>query len=541
MRPDTRRPWLETLAVLAALPLVALWPLPRALNQGLLAAPGQEAADHLFGLHAALEAADPVIVDTLLAGWPVGTRFVLVDPLHLVPFGLGSLIGPIAGYNLVLWFGVLVAGLAGALLSRELGGRMWVGAALAVTSPPLLSSVSEGQTENFAVGWVALQLFLLLRYLRSGRPGWGAAAAVALAACFYGGPYNGVFAALIDGAVGLWWVRRRPGVLGVGALAAALVAPLAYGVLYLRGDHLPGALARAALPEATGLLHGFRGGLRYGIDLTDAWAPAPLTGGTADIAHTGYIGIIALVLAGIAVARDRRLWPWLAGGLAFLLVALGPHLYWKGEVLRWGGQPLLAPVGVLIEALPEVGRMNRWYRAAAVASLLLIPLAARACRPSWLVAFAVADALWLSPVPWPHGVQQPRFAADLLTLEAPGPLLEVPHHQDHAVRDNPGDENLYAAALHGRPLSGSFLGIPGWLAPHPLYRQLQEVGQRGGDAGPVVAAFAEQGFAYLVWYPEYARLSPQGRRALDAALGPPVVRKPELVVWRLGTSDAPAP
>ena len=530
MNPDTRAELGRALAVALMTPLLALWPLPRVWGSALLGMPGQESADHLFGLWAALRAGQPLVVQSGQLNFPEGLRFVLVDPLNLAPFGLGSLFGPIAGFNTVLYAGLLVAGLAGALLARELGGRAWVGALLAGLTPALVSGVSEGQTENFALGFVGLQLVALLRYGREGRTLWGGLAALGLAACFYGGPYNGVFAALLDAAVGLSLLRRRPGVLAVGAAAMALVSPLAFAILRLRPEELPGGAARVGLPEATGLLHGFRGGLRYGVDLTDLAFPAPLTGGTHDIAHTGYLGLGVLVFACIAVWRQRALWPWLVGAAAFAVISLGPHLYWRGEVLRLGGEPALAPVGWLIALVDDIGRMNRWYRAAGVASLLLVPLAARAA-PGWMAPLLAIDLLWLSPVPWPQGVLPPRFG-ELATLSQPGALLELPPNQDLLVRDSQGDENLYAATLHGRPLSGSFLGIPGWLGPAPEYRALHGVGERGAPFEP--SFWREKGFAYLVWYPRYAHLSPAGRASLGQALGPPVIDEAEVVVWSLG-------
>ncbi|MCB9795739.1 MAG: hypothetical protein H6741_23845 [Alphaproteobacteria bacterium] len=531
------RPSADTLRALAAallLPLVALWPLPLVRGQGLLSAPGQEAADHLFGLWAARRAGDWLVVETTQVEFPEGLRFVLVDPLHLPVYALGEWVSPSFGYNLVLYVGLVVSALGVGLLTRRLGGQAWVGAALGAWAPPLVSSVSEGQTENFALGWVAIQLWLLLRYLDTGKALWGAGAALGLAACFYGGPYNGVFAALLSAAVGLWWVRRRPGVLAVGAGALALVMPLALAILGERFEHLPGSSARAELPPPTGLLHGFRGGLRHGVDLSDPFFPAFLTGGTHEIAHTGYLGLSVLLLAGLTLWRRRELWPWVAGAAAFVGLSLGFHLYLGGEALRIGGHAVLAPVGVLTSLVPELGRLSRWYRAAGVAFLLLAPLAALACRPRWLVGIVLVDLLWLSPVPWPHPVVTSRFGEALSELEGPGALLEVPHHQDHPTRRPDTDENLYAATFHGRPLSGSFLGIPGWLAKKSEYMALQRVGQSGGDATAPLRFFYGEGFRWLAWYPEYARLSPQGRRALDAALGQPVIKSPELVVWRVG-------
>ena len=35
-------------------------------------------------------------------------------------------------------------------------------------------------------------------------------------------------------------------------------------------------------------------------------------------------------------------WPWLLGALVFVILSIGPYLYFNGELLRYDGRPLMA-------------------------------------------------------------------------------------------------------------------------------------------------------------------------------------------------------
>ena len=110
-----------------------------------------------------------------------------------------------------------------------------------------------------------------------------------------------------------------------------------------------------------------------GADALDLLVPGALTG-VADWATTAYLGPVLVVAATAGLWRERRLWPWAVGAAAFASLALGPFLVVGGEVLG-----SVTP-GRLLEALPGLDRLSRWYRAGAVAVLLLAPVAARSSR-----------------------------------------------------------------------------------------------------------------------------------------------------------------
>lgn len=282
---------------LVLLPALLLWPLPVVFGQQVLAAPDQEAATHIWGLWAALREGTPLLLRTSLLGWPEGVELVLVDPANLPAFALGQALGgPAGGYNLVLYLGLSLQGLGGALLTRRLGGPAWLGALVAMACPTLLANAADGQTEGFAVGWVGLQLALLLSFVERGGVARGLLAGAALALAWYGGPYNGLFASALDLVVGLGLLlrtradrarlretlRRLLSAAGAGVL---MVLPLARAILTMRDPTLPGSGLRAGLPRVVENPEIFRGGVQTGADLLDPWLPGPLTGGEAPVSR----------------------------------------------------------------------------------------------------------------------------------------------------------------------------------------------------------------------------------------------------------------
>ena len=549
MSPRLRRVGLAS--ALLALALVLLWPLPMVFTSHVLAAPDQEAAPHLWGLWAAWTTGQPLVLDTTLLSWPDGVTVVLVDPANLPWFGLGLPLGPAAAYNLTLLGGVLTMGLAGGLLAREAGGRPWLGATVAMACPTLLANAADGMTEGFGVGWVGVFLAMALRARRE--PGARAVigAALALAAACYAGPYNGVWCALLGAAVGLraMWDARggawRPlARLAVAAAAAsALVLPLALAIQRHRPAHLPGSVARAGLPPRLDQPDIFRGGLRYGADLTDLALPALLTGHEAPVSHTAYLGLIALGLAGLAVARDWRRWPWLAGASAFAALSLGPRLYWGGVAVELADRGLLGPAGVAMLAVPALARLTRWYRAGAVATLLLAPLVSAAPRRGATAALAAAlvvgDALLLAPLAWPlHHAPLPDAAPFApLTQASEGALLELPPVT--SATPPPGhwrDQLAVLQPLHGRPVGGSIMRLPVSPEARKAQAAVESWLRDGVLPAPTLARIRADGFRWLALYPAYRPMPDAARARLAACFGAPVAVTDDVWLFDLGVA-----
>jgi len=537
---------LTGLVVLLA-PLALAWPLPADFARQPLTYPRMEGAVHIWGLWTAWMARAPLVVATELVSFPQGQRFVLADPAHMPIFGLGhALGGPAAGYNLVLYCGLAVAGLGGALLARQVGGAAWLGALVAAACPALLACPADGATEAFGVGWVAVQLALLLAYARSGRRLHGLGAALALALACYSGPYNGVWAAMIDlsVAVALLLRRRERGLAlrltGVGGLAAVLVMPLAWALLTQRLASMSGSAARAGLPEIRAMPHWFRGAAEHGADLADPWLPVQLTGGGAyPTSHTAYLGLAALLLACVALWRRRELWPWLAGALAFSLLSLGPWLYWRGHPLQLGEGHVLGPAGLLTLALPSFfGRITCWYRAGAVASLLLAPLVSVLGRGRWgpLAALLVlADLLLCAPLAWPlHSSAlpdaQPLLGTSGAILERPSLVLRPPP-VDGAWRDH----NAIAQTLHGRPIAlGTSLYSP--PSQEPLVSLVGHSLERGGlPSEKARQGLLELGFSQVVLHTRFYLDADDQARALIGCFGRPTGLGAHIMVFDLAS------
>ncbi len=545
-----------TAAVVLLLPVLLTWPLVLAPDGALPAAPDQEAATHLWGLWAALGAGHPLVVDTDLIAFPDGARVVLVDPGHLPAFALGSLVGPVAGYNLVVALGFVWMGLAGALLAREAGGHPAVGAAIAAACPTLLGHAAEGMTEGAGVGWVGIQLALLLRFVRGGPKWTGPAAAGSLAMAAWCGPYNAVWCGILDVALaaGLLVRARRDGwrpvarAVGVGAAGAVLIAPLAWAVLGARDAGLPGSAERAGLPRVHEWPTRFRGGLEAGADLLDPLLPVQLTGGEAPVPHTAYVGVVLVVVASLAAWRDRTRWPWLAGAAAFVALSFGPWLYVAGRALRIGDGVVPGPAAALMLAVPGLARVTRWYRAGAVATLLLAPLAAASVRRPRaqvaVVAAVLVDALLLSPLTWPLPATSPPDVAVYEALDGDGALVELPPAT--TGEPPPGrwrDRTVLAQVFHGRPVGGGAMGRGPSDAARGAQARLETVLRGGGLPARSLAKVRAHGFRWLAVYPEYRSMPADARAHLEACFGPPVAASDEVWLYDLaaaGSTGCPA-
>ncbi|MDP6934117.1 MAG: hypothetical protein QGG40_14425 [Myxococcota bacterium] len=462
-------------------------------------------------------------------------------------------------------------GVAGAMLARRVGGFPWLGALAAMSCSTVLAGAADGMTEGFSVGWVGIQLALLLDFLRDGRPRQGLAAAVALAVTWYSGPYNGVWASLLNlGLVCGWAVRRArssspvssgfsghpPGPeprvligrsLAVAVGAAVCTVPYAWSVLQGRSSELPGSASRSGLPQVVENPTIYRGGVQTGADLLDLWLPGFVTGAEAPVSHTAYLGVVTLAAALWAVRQNRKLWPWLLGALSFAALSLGPHLYLEGSVLRWQQRPLLGVPGLLILALPVLGRLTRWYRAGAVATLLLAPLvstighkdgSASGSLRAMIVGFLlVTDILLLAPLAWPLHATQAPDESPFLALDGEGALLEIPPTTN--AEPPPGqwrDWTGLVQTLHGRPVGGTLMNLPASRVARAGQGMVANLLRDGTHRIEDWEQLRDHGFRWLAVYPRYRPLPGRSRERLERCMGPPVAETDD--VWLFALSGA---
>jgi hypothetical protein len=427
------------------------------------------------------------------------------------------------------------------MLAREAGADDWgaaVGAAVGVACPTMMAVAVDGITEGLGAGWVGLQLALLLSLRRDCRWHRVLLVALALVLAVHSGPYNAVWCALLDGSVGVALLAHTRRHVVAGGLALVASAPFAVLSLSQSADQ-PGAaaLAQPQPPPSTPL---WRGAWREGADLLDLLLPAPLTD-HAPLATTAYLGVSVLLLSGVGVWRWRRAggrpWPWVLGAVAFAALALGPWLSVGGELVEVDGYRLLMPAGWL-ERLPPLDRLSRWYRAGAIAMLLLAPLAARAVRgPGALVAAAVVllDLRLLAPIPIVLPVTPLPETSALVGLD--GPFVELPAIQPLGHPHQIADENLLLQLFHGQATGRPRDDVSAGRGLSPGARQLRRAWNQ--PPGPEAIAMArsgakllgEEGFQLVVVYP--GRLPGAGRATFEAAFGAPVGEDATVVAWEL--------
>lgn len=430
--------WPLILTVLLA-PLLAAWPLPVAWASTWLTTPFGEAVIHIWGLWTVAASASIFTIKTHAIAWPAGVEAVLADPINLGWFVIGWPFGPEAAYNTIIYGNLVVMGIAGVCLARTVGGNPFLGVLAAVFNASVLGAATGGITEQLTIGWLGLFLAALIQSLRSDDIRWPCVAGVLLAFTVASGPYIAIWAALCAAVIGLAHLRHRASwrplaiTAGVGSL---LASPLIHAILTGRIAGQPGTsgMARFLLNPPAANTSIFRGGTRFGTDLTDPFLPIGLTGGATTPTYTAYLGIAAFLMAMCVVIRQRHRWPWLAGALLFAVLSLGPWMMWKGAPVVINGDAVAAPVGWLAQSFESVGRISHWHRAGGVAALLLVPLVSLVPRavPSRAVfpvaaALLMLDRVYGSPVSWPLPTMDgPSMAAHAPLIETPGPVLVQP-------------------------------------------------------------------------------------------------------------------
>jgi hypothetical protein len=283
------------------------------------------------------------------------------------------------------------------------------------------------------------------------------------------------------------WLRTRPNVglarrvdaraavrvvLTAVAAGAVIAAPIVWRAiaLVLRGDYTtqpaywrsgPRGVDLATLafgPPAHGVL-GLWSGRAY--DALEIHA----------IESVGWLGVIPVVLAGLAFVRRRRL-PvsladatrlWIATGLCFLVFALGSHLMIAGA-----NTGMVLPQAFL-HFVPILNNARMPGRAIVVTHLALAVLAAIAVsqwRPRPMAralgfgAVVLAIGLESLPAPVPLvALDPPALVTTLRDRPEAGAVLDLPL----GVRDGFGGPGvldhgaLFHQTVHGRPMIGGFL------------------------------------------------------------------------------------
>ncbi len=296
-----------------------------------------------------------------LMGYPDGffSAVQWSQPLIYWPIALlGLVVGPIAGFNLWLLLEIILSGLTAYWLCLEVLGKdavlpALIGGLIFMAFPTVQGHLSAGHINplaNYAFPVVVGCLYRLIDNRGSLKTALlGAAALWILALGNFTFPvflllpvilFGGIYVLIFRRQTVLRWQTLRYLAIMAG-LAAVLILPFYVPLL----SDLSASDRPAYLQET--------GWVRYSTDLLGFVALSPFTPwtqpmvpayswsvlGTNSIEGTAYLGIIAIVLAGIAFVRRRaQAGLWLVIGIGCMIFSLGP-------ILKWMDQPVAYTLG----------------------------------------------------------------------------------------------------------------------------------------------------------------------------------------------------
>jgi hypothetical protein len=286
----------------------------------------------------------------------------------------------------------------------------------------------------------------------------------------------------------------------------------------------------------------FRGGIQTGADLSDPFLPGWLTGGEADISHTAYLGLLMIILAGLAARRHASARPWLIGSVAMVLLSFGPHWHIAGRTLALGEEALRAPAGWLM-VLEPLDRMTHWYRAGAIAHLMLVPpVALLLSSVKWKIQLIcglglAADLLICAPLQWPlHHASLPD-ATHLQALPDARALLEIPPVSSD--RPPPGlwrDQGALLQVQHGHATGGSPMGLGVSTTARSAQSSIEKLMKTGSMDIEALNRAMDLGFGWVVIYPAFRPIPVSAEHHLERCLGAPYARNPEMWIFVLSRS-----
>lgn len=557
---------LSAAAAVLVLAVAVTWPLPVALVRGeVIGHPTGDLADHVQGAwafaHELLAGQWPDT--TTMTHFPASLRLWFVDPVGaLLAAPLWGAGAPVA-WNVAMFAQVLLTAGVAYLAGRDLSGRRSGGltmAAVVAGSPYLLGLLHGGLSEYVGLAPLVGVVWATLRATGRdprGRPAprWmPAVAGLCIALSGLQAAYYGAFAGLVVLAClpGPGWKDR----IVPAAQTLSIGAVLSLPVLVLLADSLGAAdsavtaanapsWSQGALPATDALTFFVPGGYYF---------PDTPALGNPGILHVNYLGWAALVLAVMGLRRppaDAQNARALALPLVVVgVLALGPVLAVGKRVVDVGGLPVPLPLALAYLPGSPFGMVHHPYRLVAAVLPLLgvaaalgvrtLPAAARLSVP----AMVLAEALLLSPAPWP-----------LATADATAPALyaQLP---DGPVLDWPPDATLANRSYqlqqpgHGRAIPyGVNVFVLDALRGDPLIEdlleQLDDIGVRGRNRDvpgaplpptpkrPGPTTLGDQGFGAVVLHSAAMseRERARARRVLERHLGQPIADEGGRQAW----------
>ncbi len=556
MRPATRVPgqwtrgrsWALAVSTLALVALLYAWPLALHLTTAF---PGTatdlDVATLVWNVgwtaHALDHGRNLLHTDAVLAPFGADLRWHAYGLLqNLLVYPLVHWLGVVGAFNTIVIGTVWLNGLAVYALVYRLvrqAGAALVAGAWFMLGGPLLQQVSVGRP-TFASLWItAIAVLLLMALLDRPRPWHGLGLGLALLAALLTDFQILLFTTLWLALYGLGWLARgglarldSPRLASLTVAAVVVGAPfllIYYPALVSAGD---GGYPRPSLRDM----------LPYSFRVWDYVTPA-----TIPIAY-GWEFLLGTLVAVVTCRswRDYRL--WLAGAIAFLILALGPFL-----------QPTPIPLPLaLLRLWPPLSQFRTPYRLAMPALLGLTVVTGFALAqwlPRWraavswtVVALAIAARLVAVNLFNPLVTQSyPSYAVYTQLAREAGDfvVLEVPFGVRSGLEriGNGGEALQYYQHIHGkRLLNGMIARLPRTVfdayRAHPSLLLLSGAVVSEGEAqvrGDLAAVLMWTGARYVLVH--RAWLDPDQDRRIETVLdGTPglarVGTEADLVIYR---------
>jgi hypothetical protein len=322
-------------------------------------------------LRRSLAAGSGLPVTTELLFYPLGAdtsyiALILVPGLIALP--LMTAAGLVATYNLLIVGSLAMAGYGAFLLVWRIchgTGPSFVGGLVLAFSPYLMAHSLEHVFLLTSTPWVPLYVLFLIRTLDDGGIGNAAGTALWMMLVAVSNPYYTIALALFtvllvgarligDARPGARW-RMVGRLLGIFAIS---VGPLGLWAIFVKRRLVGDAILAPSLNDVN----------QWNADLLAFFVPSPLhpfwsalsapiyerfTGNLFE--QTVFLGYVALAVAGLAFAGDRREARfWTSTGAVFALLCLGPLLHVGGRwIIERDGVPLTLPLpAMLLHLLP---------------------------------------------------------------------------------------------------------------------------------------------------------------------------------------------
>ena len=413
---------------------------------------------------------------TTLVDHPYGGVLWLKDPVMLVAMlPVQWVAGVPAAYTASMLLLFVLAGVVLFLLARLLGVGRWPAVLAALTfafAPHSLGEAYNGNMEALNTCWLPLWLWALLRVLRWPGKGAVAVAAVTLWLLLLANQYWALAMVPVSAGVAAWelWRARangrlRASLVALGAavgLGLLLFSPAAYAIISnlgagdkINAPFVPGGDSPLTPPYVSDLLHL----VRPLAPLTHQAVVPPFQ----DIVYPGLLLALCALAAPLLGAKGGWRWWWPAGGLAFVVLSLGPALSVDGRLVGHPDATVWLPWQYLVRGTPVLGSMTLPHRMAIPAALFLSMGLAWTTQGLWsrrragavaaaaLAVAALAEILFYPPYQLPLATTEVKEAAHarlLGALRAPGAVLNLPF--DRGTHDQ--RVFLWHQAVHGRPI-----------------------------------------------------------------------------------------